>query len=134
MSEKLIGHLLLWIGIAIMIISLINIFLVFTGRLKPITVINLTSISKVAPSGGIDITTMFPNMAEEQREQIKAMGNINPVAGFSSEMMNEIISFSTHFLLLTMFMGFGHKLASLGTNLLKPVAITIDQNKVGSSM
>ena len=147
MSEKIIGYLLLSVGLIIMVFSLINIYMVFTGRAKPISVIK--AIDTTAKTGSdasenatpaFDITAMFPNLPEEQAAQLRQLNagsgsGANPMAAItgsmlSPSMINDVIALSTHFLLITVLMGFGHKLATLGTNLLKPIHVTLDRSKI----
>lgn len=129
MSERVTGYTLLFIGILIMIIALVNIFMVFTGRMKPIRVIRLDQSTSTS---SFDITQLFPNLPEDQKSQLQQLGGINPTAGlFPPELMNDLVNLTTHFFLMTFLMGFGQKLASLGVNLVRPIKVTLRSQMAG---
>lgn len=111
MQERNTGYMLLSIGIAVMVITVIIAILTFIGILKPIGLFNITSPSfntaSFAPS--------IPGLPAPTGQDIK----IIPTDAF-----NKLLNLGIEFLLMTFILSFGYKLADLGVKLLRPIKIT----------
>jgi hypothetical protein len=119
MSEKVTGYILLASGIAIILFSMFSLIFVFTKRAEPIQLFNLKGISLDASSltPQMDLSNV-PGVKIPQKTQKPPPIEIMPA---------ESINFSANIFAHLMFMGFlisvGSKIATLGTNLLRPIIV-----------
>lgn len=123
MSEKVTGYLLLVIGLSIMIVSVINIFMVFTNRTKPFSVFSISSSSSLNIN---DIISQF------QKNNLSASPSatnqtITPpkLDILPPEILNQTLNLSTHFFLMSFILGFGYKLANLGVQLIRTINVKL---------
>lgn len=110
MTEKAVGYSLLVAGIAVIVFAAANAFLVFTNRMEPIAFIaQETSALKfnlgVPSDQGIGKSIQLP----------VEVAQILPLY----RLINGII----HLLFLGFIAGVGHKIASLGIQMLRPIVV-----------
>lgn len=122
MSEKVTGYLLLVVGLAIMVISVINIFLVFTNRVKPFSVFNLASSSSSSALNINDIISQIQKNNPDALNQSIAPPKLDILP---PEVLNQTLNMTTHFFLMSFILGFGYKLASLGVSLIRPINVKL---------
>lgn len=100
MDEKVLGHVLLAIGIIIMVFALGHLFFVFTGRIPPVDLFNSKPISLPLPNGGT-------------QELVSA----------------DYLDLSSNLFIELLLMGFvasiGQKFASTGTSLIRPINVKL---------
>lgn len=112
MSEKLIGYILLSVGILLMIGPTVSVLLVFTHAIAPIQLFSFSGISLdmgQIMSANLPAGMTLPAM---QTEIIPA------------SMLNESANIFAHVFLMGFILNLGYKLASLGIALLRPIQVT----------
>jgi len=114
MTEKIIGYILLAVGILAMLIPAINVFQVFTGGAKPIEIFHFPGVSMDLSSM---ITANIPN--NPALKQIPSMKTeILP-----ADMINQSANLFAHVFLMGFIINLGYRLASLGIQLLRPIKV-----------
>lgn len=123
MSEKVSGYLLLLIGLAIMVVSVVNMFMVFTNKAKPFSVFNISS------SSSININDIISELQKKNLSASPSASNqiIAPpkLDILPPEVLNQTLNISSHFFLMSFILGFGYKLASLGVQLVRPINVKL---------
>lgn len=122
MREKVIGYILLGLGIVVMATSIYLVFMVFTGDIQPIQVF------KEAVNIG---TKQEPLSLQDM------VSNPSALTEMQSQMLNQIIDkqinkttniFATVFLMyLIMLLGF--RLSTLGVQLMRPIVVKLNAAK-----
>ena len=107
MSEKVIGYILLTVGLVVICLAALNIFQTFTGTLVPYSLFNSQSVS-------LDLGTLVP-------------GQSGKMELFSAKDINLISNLTIHYLLMTFIVSVGYKVASLGIQLLRPISVKLNQ-------
>ena len=123
MSEKTTGYTLLITGILIMIFATIQIITVITGKATPIEFF----------SNKTDITNNSSNSLnpEDLLKQIQGGGNNSEfnvgqmpnVQLIDPKMLNDILNLTLYYFIMQFLLSLGFKLASLGTQLLRPIQV-----------
>lgn len=104
MSERITGYLLLIIGVGIILLALLNGYGIFSGTLQPVQFFNFSSVA-------LDIG--------QTKQEI-----------FSGKDLSQTTNFFLQLILLGFFVNVGFKLATLGTQLLRPIKIEVKDNKI----
>ncbi len=117
MSEKVTGYILLIVGILVMIFAVIQVFLVFTNKIKPMDVFHLSSsdINSV-----VDQSKLIPQTGSDNQVITQPKINLIP-----PQVLNDALNFSTHFFLMSFLLGFGYRISSLGVMFLRPVIVKL---------
>ena len=103
MTEKIIGYLLIIIGVFVIFLSGLNGYQILTKKTQPIQILNLKGI----------------NINLSQTTGIKQP----PVDLISAKDLNNTLNFFVHLAVLGFFLNVGFKIASLGVNLVRPITI-----------
>jgi hypothetical protein len=118
---KIVGYILLFVGIAAIVLSTVNVYLVFTGKAKPIQMFNQANNS-------IDLRSLI--------------SQLNPASGLpgnkpasqadilSPNSLNSVFNLTAHLVLLGIISAAGFKLASLGVMLLRTIEVKLLENPV----
>ncbi|MBI2028100.1 MAG: hypothetical protein HYT07_00690 [Candidatus Levybacteria bacterium] len=126
MNEKVSGYSLLLVGLLIMIFCVVNVFMVFTNKAKPFQVFNTESNSKSESSLNInDLLKQIQSGNQNAFDQSIQQPNIDILP---AEVLNQSLNLTTHFFLMSFILGFGYKLASLGTQLIRPINVKLKSN------
>lgn len=116
------GYLLLFLGLGIMVFCVINVFMVFTNRVKPISAFNISSDSSESTFNVNDIISKMqknnPNVADELTRMPK-LDLIPP------EALNQALNLSSHFFLMSFLLGFGYKIANLGVQMIRVIKVKL---------
>lgn len=119
MDSKIIGYILLTIGLGIIIASCVSVFMIISGRSVPIQVFNLPSIS-------LDFGSLVANEFGTEMA-----GNIAPRAEiFSKEALNHSLNFFAHIIVMGFFVNVGYKTANIGTGLVRPIKVSLKRDKI----
>lgn len=121
MSEKIVGYVLLGIGIVLILLSLFNIYQVFTGGAKPVQVFQFGGISLDIASA---LTGSLP--AELTRG---AKLQAQPMEVIPAEMLNGVANLSAHVFFMSFIAGVGQRLATIGAQLLRPIKVALKEEK-----
>ena len=106
--EKLVGYILLAIGVGMIFISVYLMISVFTGATLPPLLFHFSDISFQAPGGG------------------------EPMHIMSGEDMNRMVAMGFWYILMFFVMWSGGKIASLGVSLIKEIKTEIKAPKQSS--
>lgn len=117
MTEKVIGYILLGVGILIIAASFLSVLLVFTKTIEPVSIFETKGVSL---DFGQFLTGSLPpevqgTLTVEQKAQKSEI--------ISADYLNTASNLAAHIFLAGFFAGIGHKLASIGTNLVRPIVI-----------
>ncbi|MEK7573311.1 MAG: hypothetical protein AAB531_02695 [Patescibacteria group bacterium] len=115
MDTKTTGWVFLGIGVFIMTFSVILVILAFTNIITP-SYISTSSPSVSKPPAVTDINSLSSGQANTAA-LMPSLDAISPAA------LNKALNLSTHFFLLMFVGGFGHKLAMIGVNLIRPIVV-----------
>jgi hypothetical protein len=110
MSEKIVGYLLLTVGLLTIGLSAFNIYQVFTKKIQPLQLFTGPGIS-------FDLSGYLPEVPGSKPAPKTDL--------VSASTINEISNLSAHYLLISFLAGIGFKVSSLGIQLLRPVEIKI---------
>lgn len=118
MAEKKVGYSLLITGLTVMIIAAISVVGVFTGRFKPVQVFSFEGV-------GLDPSALMPQMQALQnlpgsKEVAQPAKKVEIVSG---EMINQSANLFAHLTLMGFLLSLGGKIASLGSELLRPIIV-----------
>ena len=100
-NEKIIGYVLLAVGVVMIFVSVYFMFSVFTGASSPPILLHFSDIS-LAPPGEIEATSAI-----------------------SGQELSKMIAMSFWYLLMFFIMWAGGKVASLGVNLIKEIRVEV---------
>lgn len=119
MSERVIGYILITIGVVIIVVSAVNVVSVFNGSAQPVSVFSFDGIS--LDFGNLLIGDATPQEAQIIREQ-------NPELSaqlVEANMINQPLNLFAHIILMGFMVNIGFKLASLGTMLVRPIRVNV---------
>lgn len=106
MTEKILGYALLGVGIFLIIIAAVSVFMVFTKQAVPVQLFQLQGIS-------LNLGPQLPST------------EIIPAA-----MVNDSSNLFAHIVLMGFIAGVGQKLASLGVQLVRPIVVKLNEQKL----
>ncbi len=120
MNERIIGYILLVLGILIMFVAITQTYLVFTKKIAP--------------------PTLFQTSQSQMKQQLPVQGfegtpvpvTIDPATLLSltggEGNMNLMLNLSAYSFLMFLVLSFGSKIASLGVNMLRPINVKLNSN------
>lgn len=117
MSEKISGYFLLVVGLAVISLASYNIYQVFTKKTSPFELFTLQGVS-------LDIAQYMPV------DPLRPPSTTRPAELFPASDLNFISNLTSHYLLMSFFIGVGAKVSSLGISLLRPIEVKIDKSRV----
>ncbi len=119
MTEKVVGYLLLVLGLVIMGYSAVSVYNVFTGSWEPVNIFSFSgiSINTVDLIGG--------DLSPAQRQELNSqMGNAQ-MEVISRDLLNDPLNLAAHLFLMGFVVSVGFKIGSLGTQLIRPIKVTV---------
>lgn len=120
--EKLVGYSLLLVGIVTIIFAAFSAYTVFTKQTKPVQLFNL-------PAPKLDVAQMMSgSLPPELRGMIDSSQNTQEI--ISQETINQPLNLYAHLFLMGFVANIGHKIASLGVMLIRPVIVKMKETKV----
>lgn len=120
MSEKIIGYLLLILGIGIIIYSAISVYRVFTNKAKPVALFNFPPISLDL---GSSLTASLPPELKQALNQQPLPSQKTEI--FPAEILNSNMNIFAHLILMGFMASIGFKIASLGVMFLRPIVVKL---------
>lgn len=109
MTEKIVGYSLLVFGVFLIIISAVNIYLVFSGQTQPIQIFHMTGVSfDLGSSLGVKMPATEIISAKD---------------------INQSSNLFAHVVLMGFIASTGQKLASLGVQLVRPIVVKYNEPK-----
>lgn len=114
MTEKVVGYLLLTVGLATIIFSALDLIFVFTGRADPVTLFHFSGIN-------LNLSSLIAG-------QLPAGAAVNykpaaPAELIPADMINQVGNMTVHLFLMGFLVSVGYKIASLGVQLLRPIVV-----------
>lgn len=117
MSDKLLGYSLLVGGIAIMVFSVVQVLLVFTHTIKPISAFQ-------SAKSQVDTSALLQNALNPSGNLSFQMPKLDLIP---QDTLNESLNLATHFFLMSFVLGFGYKISSLGVMMLRPITVKLKE-------
>lgn len=127
MDTKTSGYALLFVGLTIMVFTVILVILAFTGAIHPSYFGNLFENVTPAPKN-IDLNSLSQGGSLDLSSLTSSLNIIPP------GVLDRTLNLTAHFLLMTFIGGFGYKIAMLGVNLLRPIVIKSGPRVVETQM
>lgn len=121
MSEKITGYSLLSTGLIIMIFATIQIIFVFTGKAKPIELFQYEE-QKQTVSSELDLNSLLSQL---QAGQTSNAGSLPSLPFLDPDTINKSLNLIVYYLIMQFLLGLGYKLASLGTQLIRPINVIL---------
>ena len=117
MNTKTTGYIFLGIGIFIMVFSVVLVILAFVNIIHPTYFsVSPTSTNPIVPPSN-DLSSLSAGGQPNLSALLPSLNIIPP------GVLDNALNLSAHFLLMTFIGGFGHKLAMIGVNLIRPIVI-----------
>lgn len=120
MDEKVSGYGLLIAGIAIIAFAVFSVYSVFSGRSEPFEVFTFDNIS-------VPLSSLMPS------EGGAPVGDAE-LDLFSANDLNKTTNTFAHLFLMGFVASVGFKVATLGTNLIRPIVVRVNDQKLKSSI
>ncbi|MDA1316700.1 MAG: hypothetical protein O3B87_01595 [bacterium] len=130
-SERIVGYILLGLGILVMIYAAIQIIMVFTNKAEPLEFFTSKPIVQEATNS----------------EELSDLIQENPFAALSSsgaslptpqlidpQMLNGVLNMSVYFLIMHFLLGLGFKIANLGVQLVRPIRVEVKNNQLATML
>ena len=117
MNSKTTGYAFLSIGIFIMVLSVILVILAFINIIHPVYFSASPKSTNPVTTPNIDLNSLN---AAGQPNLSALMPSLNIIP---PGVLDNALNLSAHFFLMTFIGGFGHKLAMIGVNLIRPIVI-----------
>ncbi|KKS77677.1 MAG: hypothetical protein UV74_C0013G0136 [Candidatus Woesebacteria bacterium GW2011_GWB1_43_14] len=111
MSEKILGYILIFVGIGVIVFSALSAYRIFTKKTQPAKLFSFPAISLDAASLGL------PTAGNAKAEIIP------------SYVLNDSLNLFAHLFLMGFVAGIGNKLANIGTNLVRPIIVKTKEAK-----
>ena len=115
--ERIVGYVLLALGIVVMVFAAIQIVMVFTNKANPIEFFTSESII----------------MQQVESEDIGG-GSLSIPQLIDPELLNNVLNMAVYFLIMNFLLGLGFKIANLGVQLVRPIKIEVRNNQVASML
>lgn len=118
MSEKIIGYLLLVVGILIIVASAFSTYAVYTDKTEPVKLFHFKPISL---NTNEIIAANLP--AEMSGSLTQQPTQVQQTELIPAEMLNDTTNIFAHLFLMGFIASVGYKIASLGTQLIRPIVV-----------
>jgi hypothetical protein len=118
MFEKLLGYLLLFLGLVTIILAAYNAFDVFTGKNSPPRLFSQTGIS-------IDLKTLAQNLGPQVAAPPEDSSRLEVL---SSTTVNDLLNLTAYLILVSIISAAGFKVASLGVMLIRTIEVKVLEN------
>jgi len=119
MDTKTTGYVFLSIGVFIMVFTVVLVILAFTNIIHP-NYITIPVQSSKAPELNVNSLSQPPAEGLNQPNLSALLPSLNIIP---PGVLDNALNLSAHFFLMTFIGGFGHKLAMIGVNLIRPIVI-----------
>ena len=127
MSEKILGYILLAVGLVIIIFAVVSVFNVFTAKVEPVDLFKLSGIS-------LDLGSLVGgDLPLEAREQITRPGGSTKSEIVSPDLINKPLNIVAHLMLMGFVASVGFKIASLGIMLVRPIKVKLKETSANES-
>lgn len=123
MPEKTVGYILLTLGILAILYTALDVTLVFTKRKEPIQLFNFEGISvdPAAFAPQIELPEGFTLPKKNTQPQKTQL--------ISADIINDTSNIFAHLMLMGFIATIGGKIATIGTQLVRPIVVKLHQPK-----
>lgn len=119
MTEKIIGYLLLAIGIITILFSGFSVYNVFTKQSKPVQLFNFKGI-------GFDTSQILSGaLPPEFANQIPKNSKAAQTELIPPDLLNDSSNIFAHLMLMGFLASVGAKIAGIGTQLVRPIVVKL---------
>lgn len=139
-SERIVGYILLSLGILVMIYAAMQIIMVFTNKAEPIEFFTSEPVVITQPdNAGAEL----PKDPEELLDFIQS----NPLAALGgsggglptpqlidTQMLNDVLNMAVYFLIMHFLLGLGFKISNLGVQLVRPIKVEVRNNQIAKML
>lgn len=122
MDEKVSGYGLLFVGLALIAFAVFSVYTVFTGRAQPVNVFSFDSIS-------VPLSSLMQGAGEASLPTGGAELEL-----FKADALNKTTNTFAHLFLMGFVASAGFKVATLGTNLIRPIVVKVNDQRLKSSI
>lgn len=118
MQERVIGYVLLIVGVGTILFAGVNTYMVFTKKIQPIQLFSFAGVS-------LDMQQMVTGqLSPEQASFVKKQtGEIPKTEIIPANFINDTSNIFAHLMLMGFVASIGYKLASLGTMMTRPIIV-----------
>ena len=133
-ADKVLGYLLLSIGLIFILWTVFSIYGVLTGKTKPAQVFNVQAPEITLPSVGSQATLpeglQLPggislNTSDQNPTKVKIIPD---------EVFNGLLNIGIYYLLMMFIASSGAKISSIGIQLVKDIKVEIKEDKIKSQL
>ena len=122
MGEKVLGYILIALGVIVMLLATFSVYQVFTNKSQPVNIFNLPGIS-------IDMSDLVgSDLSSEEMAQLREQKSLKTDL-ISPEIINKPLNLIAHILFMGFILNVGFKVAALGVGLVRPINVKL--GKVG---
>ncbi|OGM21539.1 hypothetical protein A2714_00275 [Candidatus Woesebacteria bacterium RIFCSPHIGHO2_01_FULL_38_9] len=122
MGEKVLGYILIALGVIVMLLATFSVYQVFTNKSQPVNIFNLPGIS-------IDMSDLVgSDLSPEEIAQLREQKSLKTDL-ISPEIINKPLNLIAHILFMGFILNVGFKVAALGVGLVRPINVKL--GKVG---
>lgn len=121
MTEKVVGYVLIALGLMAIVYAVINLFSVFSGKSRPIQLFNFSGIS-------FDAGQFIPQDSPEgTSEEVvsRPQAELPKAELLPANVLNDSANVFAHLLLMGFLASAGQKVASIGTSLVRPINVKL---------
>lgn len=130
MTEKIIGYILLVIGVMTIMYSAMSVYSVFTNQAKPIQLFSFHGISLDPSAFMPQVSTQ--NLPVELAQALKQPASTAKAELIPAEFLNQPLNLYAHLFLMGFVATIGFKLASLGVMLIRPIVVKLKAKEVSA--
>lgn len=120
MSEKIVGYVLLTLGLVVIAAATLNVYQVFSKQIEPVQIFSFPSVS-------LDLgSAIGGQLPVEQRALLQAqMGESAKQEVIPSAVLNDSSNLAAHLFLMGFIVSVGYRVASLGTQLVRTIVVPV---------
>lgn len=120
MTEKILGYVLLVAGIIAISLSGVNVYQVFSKRIKPVQFFDFKGIS-------LDTSQIIANSLPPEAALMMQQGNTKavPTEIIPGDILNDSSNLFAHLMLMGFIASLGFKVGQLGTYLMRPIEVKV---------
>lgn len=120
MSEKILGYILLLVGLVVTVVPVVSVYRVFKGVEAPYKLFSFEALN-------LDLGGLIPrDLPPEQMAMIESQGVETTTELLPSNVLNDPMNLFAHVVLMGFISSLGFKLAQLGTLLVRPIKVRLN--------
>lgn len=134
MAEKYIGYSLLVSGILLMVFAVVQIIMVFTGKAEPMQVFELEQQIETTQeqSQPLDQDVLMRQLQTGDLSSLMGSsmsGGLSGI-GIDAASINKMLNLTIYYFIMQFILSLGFKISTLGVQMVRPVEVKVQRNKV----